>query len=350
MTLRVVCYLNQFYAGIGGEEKADAAPGVSEKPLGPAARIATLLAAETAGEAQVVGTVWCGDGTYGERTEEAREGCLALAEGLKPDVLIAGPAWNAGRYGFACGDLCDAAAKRGIRVLTAMAPANPAVALYAKTVRMVETGERARGEKDFVALTRVAGKILRGEVLGPAAEEGTIPMGIRRNVINEKSGAERAVEMLLNRLAGRPWRTEYEMPRFDRVPPAAPLADLSRATIALVSSGGLVPRGNPDRIRVSSAESFGRYDLTGVDDLTPEKWESIHGGYDRVWAAVDPDVIAPVDMLRELEREGLIGRLHPIFYTTTGTGTSVAFAESFGRAIGEELRAAGVDAAILTST
>jgi glycine reductase len=350
MTSRVVCYLNQFYAGIGGEERADSAPGFSPKPLGPAARIAALLASETDGGAEVVGTVWCGDGTYGERTEEARAGCLALVEELRPDLLIAGPAWNAGRYGFACGDLCDAAAKRGIRVLTAMAPANPAVALFARTVRMVETGERARGDRDLSPLVRVARKILRGEPFGPAAEEGTLPMGIRRNVLNERSGAERAVEMLLDRLAGRPWKTEYEMPRFDRIPPAAPLADLSGATIALVSSGGVVPRGNPDRIRVSSAESFGRYDLTGVEDLTPEGWESVHGGYDRAYAAMDPDVIVPVDLMRELEREGVIGRLHPIFYTTTGTGTSVAFAESFGRSIGEELRAAGVDAAILTST
>ena len=36
--------------------------------------------------------------------------------------------------------------------------------------------------------------------------------------------------------------------------------------------------------------------------------------------------------------------------TTTGTATSVANAESFGREIGELLKKDGVDAAILTST
>ena len=39
-----------------------------------------------------------------------------------------------------------------------------------------------------------------------------------------------------------------------------------------------------------------------------------------------------------------------MFYSTTGTGTAVAHAERFGREIGEELKAAGVDGAILTAT
>ena len=61
-------------------------------------------------------------------------------------------------------------------------------------------------------------------------------------------------------------------------------------------------------------------------------------------------VVVSLDVMRELEKEGVYGKLHPYFYTTTGTGTAVAFAEKFGREIGEELKKAGVDAAILTST
>ena len=55
-------------------------------------------------------------------------------------------------------------------------------------------------------------------------------------------------------------------------------------------------------------------------------------------------------MMRRLEKEGVFKKLHPIFYTTTGTGTAVSHAERFGQEIGEELRKAGVSAAILTST
>jgi len=126
--------------------------------------------------------------------------------------------------------------------------------------------------------------------------------------------------------------------------------DLSKATIALVSSGGVVPKGNPDRIRVSSAESYGIYDISRVDDLTPEIFESIHGGYDRVWANEDPDVVLPVDVMREMEKQGVFGNLYDYVFTTTGTGTAVANAERFGQEIGEQLKKDGVDAAILTST
>ena len=51
------------------------------------------------------------------------------------------------------------------------------------------------------------------------------------------------------------------MPKFNKIPPAAPVQDLKNATIALVCSGGIVPFGNPDHIRVSSAESYGTYDI-----------------------------------------------------------------------------------------
>ena len=61
-------------------------------------------------------------------------------------------------------------------------------------------------------------------------------------------------------------------------------------------------------------------------------------------------MVIPLDVLRELEREGVFARIHPWLYTTTGTGTSVAHAERFGQEIGAELKEAGVDAVLLTST
>jgi len=186
--------------------------------------------------------------------------------------------------------------------------------------------------------------------MGPARLEGTISRGIRKNFFSTTNGAERAVAMLLDKIAGTPFRTEYEMPVFNRIPPAAPIKDMKKATIALVSSGGIVPKGNPDHIRVSSAETYGRYDISKLDDLTPETYESVHGGYDRVWASEDPDVVLPVDVMRELEREGVFAKLYDHIYTTTGTGTAVAHAERFGQEIGAQLKEAGVDGVILTST
>jgi glycine reductase len=345
--VRVVHYINQFYAGIGGEEKADQIPLSMDKAVGPGLG----LQKEFNGRAEIVGTVVCGDGFYGEHIDEARGECLKKIREFEPDLLIAGPAFNAGRYGVACGDIAAAAAEAGVASVTGMYPENPGVELYSKKTYIVPCANSARGMIPALQSMAALGlKLISGEPMGPARVEGYIHRGIRKNFIHEKNGAERAVEMLLAKIKDAPFSTEYEMPKFNKIPPAAPVKDLKNATIALVCSGGIVPFGNPDRIRVSSAESYGTYDISGIQDLTPDIYESIHGGYDREWANKDPDVVVPLDVMRELEKEGFYGRLHPFFYTTTGTGTAVAFAEKFGREIGEKLKSAGVDAAILTST
>lgn len=344
---RVVHYINQFYAGIGGEEKADQTPFFKEELIGPGVG----LAKELGDGAKIVGTVVCGDSYYGNNTDKAREECLKLIRNLKPDILIAGPAFNAGRYGFACGDIASvAAAELKIPTLTGMYIENPGVELYSKKTYIVPCADSARGMgKNLKSMAALALKLLSGEPLGPARVEGYIHRGVRKNFIHEKNGAERAVEMLLKKLKGEEFRTEYEMPKFNKIPPAAPVKDIKKATIALVSSGGIVPIGNPDHIRVSSAESFGTYDISKLSDMKGT-YESIHGGYDRTFANEDPDVVVPLDVMRELEKEGAFAKVHPYFYATTGTGTAVAFAEKFGREIGAELKKAGVDAAILTST
>ncbi len=348
MTYRIVHYINQFYAGIGGEEMADHRPELREGFVGPGMQIEKLFE----GEGTVVGTVICGDGYYGEHTDQARMECLEMIKRLQPDILFAGPAFNAGRYGFACGDIAATVGKElNIPTVSAMYPENPGVELYSKKTYIAITSDSARGmAKAIPAMAGIGKKLLKGEKMGPARLEGYIHRGIRKSFFHEKSGAERAVEMLLAKLKGEGFRTEYEMPVFNKIPPAPPVKDLSKSTVALVSSGGIVPKGNPDHIRVSSAESFGAYDISELKNMTPDNYESIHGGYDREWANVDPDVVLPLDVMRELEAEGVIGKIHPIFYTTTGTGTAVANAERFGKEIGEELKNAGVDAAILTST
>ena len=348
MAYRIVHYINQFYAGIGGEEKADHKPEVREGIVGPGMQLAKLFE----GTAEVVATVICGDGFYGEHTDEARAACLEMVKKYNPDLFVAGPAFNAGRYGFACGDIAaTVGAELNIPTVTAMYPENPGVELYSKKTFIALADDSARGMGN--ALTNIANigtKLLKKEAMGPARLEGYIHRGMRKSFFHEKSGAERAVEMLLKKLNGEEFRTEYEMPVFKKITPAAPVKDLKHAKIALVSSGGIVPKGNPDHIRVSSAESFGEYDISALNDLTAENYESVHGGYDRQWANIDPDVVVPLQIMRELEKEGVFGELHKYFYTTTGTGTAVAFAEKFGQEIGEKLKADGVDAVILTST
>lgn len=348
MAFKVVHYINQFYAGMGGEDTAHVKPSSREGTVGPGMQLDALLG----DEASVVGTVICGDSYYGEHMDEARAECLKMIQAFEPDMVIAGPGFNAGRYGVACGDVCASVSDElGIASLTALYPENPGVEMYHKKTYIVETVDSARGMRDVLPrMAELALKILKKEPMGTAAEEGYIHRGMRKGFFHEKSGAERAVDMLLKKIKGEPFKTELEMPVFKKIPPAPPVMDLKNATIAICSSGGIVPRGNPDHIRVSSAEKFGKYDISGIDNLTPDNFESIHGGYDRVYALEDPDVVLPLDVMRELEKEGVFKKLYDFAYTTTGTGTAVANAERFGQEIGRELKEAGVDAVILTAT
>ena len=70
-----------------------------------------------------------------------------------------------------------------------------------------------------------------------------------------------------------------------------------------------------------------------MDELTAETYETAHGGYDPVYANEDPNRVLPVDVMREFEKEGKIGKLHDYFYTTVGNGTAVASAKSLCRGV-----------------
>ncbi len=346
--IKVVHYINQFFAGIGGEEKADYKPEIREGVVGPG----MALNGQFKGEAEIVATIICGDSYFNENVEEAKAEILKMVKEQDPDLFIAGPAFNAGRYGVACGTIADAVqSELGIPAITGMYIENPGADMYKKSVYIVSTKNSAAGMRDAVKkMAPLALKIAKGEEIGSPEEEGYIPRGVRKNYFTDKRGSERAVDMLIKKLKGEDFVTEFPMPDFDRVDPQPAIKDLSKATIALVTSGGIVPKGNPDHIESSSASKYGKYDIGEFDNLTSNDHETAHGGYDPVYANEDPDRVLPVDVLRDLEKEGKIGKLHQYFYTTVGNGTAVASAKKFAEEIGKELVADGVDAVILTST
>ena len=348
MAYKLIHYINQFFGGIGGEDKADLPPEVREGVVGPGMGLKTALG----DEAEIVATVICGDNYCANNLEAVAALLIDVARSHNADGVLAGPAFNAGRYGTACGSVCAAVKKElGIPTVTAMYHENPGVDLYRKNIVIVEAADSARGMgKVLPVMARVMTRLLRGETLGSPAAEGLIEQGIRENVFYAEPGAERAVRMLVSKLRGETFATEYKMPVFDRVTPRPAITDMPRATIALVTSGGIVPFGNPDHIAASSAQNFGEYSLSGVTDLVCGTYQTAHGGYDQTYANQDPDRVLPVDALRALEAEGAIGKLHETFYSTVGNGTAVANAKAFGVEIGSRLKAAHVDGVILTST
>jgi len=345
---RVVHYINQFYAGIGGEEKADHKPEQRSGPVGPGAAFTAALS----DKAEIVSTIICGDSYFNENLEEAKTRLLDMIRGAAPDIFIAGPAFNAGRYGVACGTICEAVSKElGVPVLTGMFEENPGAEMFKDKLYMIATSNSAAGMRAAVPkMAALALKLANGEPIGASIEEGYLPGGARVNFFDKERGSKRAVDMLLKKMAREPFVTEYPMPDFDRVPPNPAVGDIKKATVALVTSGGIVPRGNPDRIESSSASKFGEYDISGVDDLTAETYETAHGGYDPTYANLDADRVLPVDVLREFEKEGRIGKLYDKYYSTVGNGTAIKSAKQYAADIAGKLKSDNVQAVILTST
>ena len=347
MSYRVVHYINQFFAQIGGEEMAHIAPELREGAVGPG----TAFDAAWKGEATIVNTIVCGDSHFAEHEKESKAQILAWVKEINPDLFIAGPAFNAGRYGYACANIALAVKEElGIPVLTGMYEENPGADLKDKVLIVATTNNAAGMRKAAPTMAKLAMKLMKGEKLGASCEDGYMNNGIRVNFFEKERGSRRAVKMLLNKLADKPFTTEYPMPSFDRVAPNPAVKDLSHAVIALCTSGGIVPKGNPDHIESSSASHYGAYCIAGVENLTPDKYETAHGGYDPVYANEDPDRVLPVDVMREFEREGKIGKLHDYFYTTVGNGTAVANAKKFAAEYAQKLKQAGVNAVIMTST
>lgn len=347
-TYKIVHYINQFFAGIGGEEKADIVPEVREGAVGPG----TALAKELGEDYEIVATVICGDNYFGENLDTATDTILDMVKKYEPDVFVAGPAFNAGRYGVACGTICKAVEERlGVPVLTAEYEENPGVDMFRKDVIIVKTGDSAATIRKAVpVMAALVKKMATGEeILGPDIE-GYHERGIRVNYFAEERASERAIQMLTKKMKGEEFHTDLPMPKFDRVDPAAPIKDIRHAKLAVVTSGGVVPTGNPDHIESSNATKYGVYSIEGMDAMSPKDFTTIHGGYDRQFVMENPNLVVPLDVLREMEKDGEFGELVNYFCTTTGTGTATGSAAKFGDEIGKRLVEDHVDGVILVST
>jgi glycine reductase len=345
--IRVLHYLNQFFAGIGGEAQASTGVRLIRGPVGPGLMLQDALR----GRGRVAATLVCGDDAFHGDPEARLAELVALAGSADGDVLIAGPAFNAGRYGVACGMLCDAVSARlGLPAVTAMFPDNPGVAMCGRAAYVLPAGETAVSMPD--ALERLAAFALRlaaRDAIGPAASEGYLPRGQRLNVFAERSAAERVVDLLVAKLRGAPAPSEIPPQSPPAPPPAPALADPGRARIALVTEGGIVPRGNPDRFGSRRVTMWRKYPVPDRR-LSADDHECVHSGFDTRWVQEDPNRVLPVDACRQMEREGRIGTLHEHYYVTVGVGTALDQARRFGREIAEELCRDRVDGAIMTAT
>lgn len=346
---KAILYINQFFGGIGGEDKADFKPVLQEGVVGPGMAFNAAMK-----EAQITHTIICGDNYMGSNKDEAIAEILELIKDLDFDVFIAGPAFQAGRYGVACGNICKAIKEKyNVPVVTSMNVENPGVEMFKKEIPIFEGGRSAASMKnDAEAVTKYIDKVLKNEETGGAEENGYFARGIRHQVwLDSKvSAAKRGVDMLIKKLKGEEFQTELPIPKKDSVPVATPIKDLKSAKIAVLTTGGIVPVDNPDRIQSASATRWGRYDISKMDRLKSGEFKTIHAGFDPAAADNDPNVIVPLDVMKDLLKKGVYGKLHDYFYSTVGTGTTQAEASRMGKEMLEHLKADNVDGVIMVST
>lgn len=346
--LRVVHYLNQFYAQFGGEDTAGMGIKVLENAAGPGLAVDRCLGKD----GNIVATIVCGDNYAAENLEEVTAKIVDIVKSYEPDLFLAGPGFNAGRYSLACGSLAAAVRKQlHIPAVTGLYEEAPGAELYSGLCYIIATENNARKMADSVRkMTEFGLKLVRGEDIGTAAEEGYLGTGPVRPIHYEIPAPKRAVDMALDKFYGRKFMTEVPMPIKDEVPPSRLDKPLREAKIALVTDGGLVPLGNPDRMVPVNSVKFAAYPLTDKERLDASDYEVRHQGYDNTYVLEDPNRLVPLDALRKLEHEGKIGTLEEKFFTTAGVMTTLENGKKFGKEIAEILRNDGVDAVILTST
>ena len=267
-----------------------------------------------------------------------------------PTSSVAGPAFAAGRYGSACAQVCRLATEAGVPAVTGMHPENPGFLLYPRAY-VVPTGNSAAEMGRTLAAMLPLVRKLGGPDRPRARRRGGVPAAGRPPARHARRVGRRARGVDAGRQAGRPaFETEIPVDAYEAVPPAPPIRDLRGATIALVTSGAIVPRGNPDHFKRCSDTKWARYSLAGLDALSPETFECVHGGFYNQMASDNPNLVLPLDAVRELEREGAFGRLVDFYCSTTGNDQRLLDCRRNGAEIAAALVTERADGVLLVCT
>jgi glycine reductase complex component B subunit gamma len=348
--IKVLHYLNQFFAGIGGEEKAGQEVLFLSQPVGIGSVLENALKAHGVEYA----TIACGDNYFHEAEENALRAMGAAIDQFQPDIFLAGPAFNAGRYGIACAKVCSWVRDNWrIPAITAMHEDNPGTREIGRHVFVLQTGASAASMQESLKryLLLIERLIARDEnAVADFRAEYCLAIPRRFTIRTDKPDYVRAADLLLARLSGQSY--ESEIPRIETE--AHPIPNLSvaltEATVALVTEGGLVPKGNPDRLESSRGSRYFKYSVDGRNDLKHGEFEAMHTGYDTSTVDRDPDRLVPLDAMRVLESGQRIKKVHDQYFVTTGTGAMPSKMAELGAGIADEIAGAGIDAVILTAT
>ena len=215
----------------------------------------------------------------------------------------------------------------------------------------MQTDNNAKNMKDAMSrLVEFGLRLASGETIRDGRQEGYHGSGPAIEIDYSTPACKRGVDMLLNKYYGRPFRTEVVMPNHEEIPVPELSKPLSQCLIAVVTDGGLVPRGNPDRMPPTNSKNWRCYSFAGQESLKAEDYEVSHQGYNNAFVLQDPNRLVPVDCLREEVKKGRIGALLDHYYMTAGVMTPLDMSKKLGEGIAHALLEDHVDAVILTST
>ena len=94
-------------------------------------------------------------------------------------------------------------------VITGMADENPGADLYREFLYIVDSGANAAKMRETLARMATLGrKLIEHAPIGLPKEEGYSPRGLIRDQFVERTAAERLVDMLLAKVANKPFESE----------------------------------------------------------------------------------------------------------------------------------------------
>ena len=295
--------------------------------------------------------MYFGDNYFHEHKDAAKEAIVREVDKVHPDIVVVGPAFNAGRYGLAAVEICQTLAEQlGLRCVAGMEPENPGVNLsrdyHNDKVFLLPTAETAAGMgRALSTLAPFACRLAAGEAM---ARVRPTRKDTSRAAFDGLNGRTDRASSAPSICCSPRWKVDPSSPkcrwRFGiTFEPAPPVQNAAEAKLAVVSTSGVVPWGNPDGFKTYRNTSWRKYNFVELKALEPGKWEAVHGGYNVADMNRNPHYGIPLDALRALEAEGKIGRgkLYPAYYMIPGNQGSPTVMRRVGQEIAADLTQRG---------
>lgn len=346
--VRVIHYINQFYGGYGGEDTASMGIVVKEEAVGPGLLLKDLLGKDY----EIVATIICGDNYIAENIDSVCSEFVNIVKKYNVDLFVAGPGFNAGRYGVGCG-AATAAITENVKIpaVTALYVENPGTDLYKDRCYILKTENNASKMRNAMkTLVTFAKRLVEGDQIGDGNKEEYHGLGPAIEIDYTIPASTRGLNMLLDKYNNRHFQTEVIMPSHEDIPIPLLNKPINEIKLALVTDGGLVPKGNPDKMVPTNSKFYKCYSFDGVNKLEASNYEVSHQGYNNEFVLNDPNRLVPVDAVIKLKNKGKIGDILHSYYTTAGVMTPKEVGKKFGQDIAKDLKDNNVDAVILTST